>query len=297
MLDNFAYEVDRFGHIPNGNRTYYLSRSQPPFFALMVELAAQKEGEAAYKRWLPQLRKEHAYWMRGAEALRPGQAAANVVRLADGDLLNRYWDDEDTPRPESYLQDLATAQAAPGRPPAEVWRDLRAAAESGWDFSSRWFGDGATLATIRTTSIVPVDLNALLHGLERTIAKGCAATHDSVCAKRFEERARQRAGAIERHLWNSKGWYADYDWQQRRLRDSRSAAMLYPALRRARLEGSREALRARCAPPSARCCARAASPPRRSAPASNGTRPTAGPRCSGSRRRPLAATSGPRSPG
>jgi alpha,alpha-trehalase len=228
MLDNFAYEIDRFGHIPNGNRTYYLSRSQPPFFALMVELAAQKEGDAAWKRWLPQLRKEHAYWMRGAEALRPGQAAANVVRLVNGDLLNRYWDDEDTPRPESYLQDLATAQQASGRPATEVWRDLRAAAESGWDFSSRWFGDGTNLATIRTTSIVPVDLNALLHGLERTIAKGCAATRDTVCAKRFEGLARQRAAAIERHLWHAKGYYADYDWQRRHLRDDRSAAMLYP---------------------------------------------------------------------
>jgi alpha,alpha-trehalase len=228
MLDNFAYEIDRFGHIPNGNRTYYLSRSQPPFFALMVELAAQKEGDAAWRRWLPALRKEHAYWMRGADALRPGQATANAVRLADGALLNRYWDDEDTPRPESYMQDLATAQAARGRPAAEVWRDLRAAAESGWDFSSRWFGDGAELATIRTTAIVPVDLNALMHGLERTIAKGCAATHDDVCAKRFDELAQRRAAAIDAHLWNAKGWYADYDWQRRQLREDRSAAMLYP---------------------------------------------------------------------
>ena len=38
MLDNFAYLIDQFGHIPNGNRTYYLSRSQPPFFASMINL-------------------------------------------------------------------------------------------------------------------------------------------------------------------------------------------------------------------------------------------------------------------
>jgi alpha,alpha-trehalase len=228
MLDNFAYEIERFGHIPNGNRTYYLSRSQPPFFALMVELAAQKEGDAALKRWLPALRKEHAYWMRGADALRPGQAAANAVRLPDGTLLNRYWDDEDTPRPESYMQDLATAQQARGRPPAEVWRDLRAAAESGWDFSSRWFGDSATLATIRTTAIVPVDLNSLLYELERAIAKGCTAARDAACTKRFDDLSRRRAAAIESHLWHPGGYYADYDWQRRRLRDDRSAAMLYP---------------------------------------------------------------------
>ncbi|WP_039566026.1 trehalase family glycosidase, partial [Ralstonia solanacearum] len=152
MLDNFAYQINQFGHIPNGNRTYYLSRSQPPFFALMVELAASKEGEAAYTRYLAPLRKEYAYWMRGAAGTAPGQATSNVVVLPDGTVLNRYWDDEATPRPESYLQDVTTAQQAPERPAAEVWRDLRAAAESGWDFSSRWFGDNATLATIRTTS-------------------------------------------------------------------------------------------------------------------------------------------------
>jgi alpha,alpha-trehalase len=228
MLDNFAYEIDQFGHIPNGNRNYYLSRSQPPFFALMVELAARAEGSAPYRRYLPELRKEHAYWMRGEDTTPPGEASDNVVVLADGTVLNRYWDDLDTPRPESYLQDVTTARQAAGRPSAEVWRDLRAAAESGWDFSSRWFGDDATLATIRTTAIVPVDLNSLLYTLEKTIAKGCAVTRDFACTVRFARRATERAAAINRVLWHPDGFYADYDWQLHRLRDNRSAAMLYP---------------------------------------------------------------------
>ena len=228
MIENFASEIDRFGHIPNGNRSYYLSRSQPPFFALMVELAAAQEGNAVLQRWLPEMRQEHAYWMHGADTLRPGQAAARVVRLADGSLLNRYWDDEDTPRPESYRQDVETAKLAPGRPPAEVWRDLRAAAESGWDFSSRWFGDGRSLATIRTTAIVPVDLNALMVELEHAIAKGCALAADKACAAQFDGLAKRRVAAIERHLWHADGYYADYDWRLARLRDEPSAAMLYP---------------------------------------------------------------------
>ena len=228
MLANFAYEIDTWGHIPNGNRSYYLSRSQPPFFALMVELAAAQEGDAVLQRWLPEMRQEHAYWMRGAETLKPGHATARVVRLADGALLNRYWDDEDTPRPESYLQDVETAKKAPDRSPAEVWRDLRAAAESGWDFSSRWFGDGKSLSTIRTTAIVPVDLNALMVELEHAIAKGCALAADKACAAQFDGLARHRVAAIEHHLWNAGGYYADYDWRLARLRDEPSAAMLYP---------------------------------------------------------------------
>jgi alpha,alpha-trehalase len=228
MIENFASEIDRFGHVPNGNRSYYLSRSQPPFFALMVELAAAHEGDAVLARWLPQMRKEHAYWMRGADTLRPGQAAANVVRLSDGALLNRWWDDEDTPRPESWLQDVQTARQAPQRPQAEVWRDLRAAAESGWDFSSRWFGDGRTIATIRTTAIVPVDLNALMVELERAIGKGCTLARDQACAAEFDGLARRRVAAIERHLWHPGGYYTDYDWRLGKLRDGKTAAMLYP---------------------------------------------------------------------
>ena len=228
MIENFASEIDRFGHIPNGNRSYYLSRSQPPFFALMVELAAAKEGDAVLARWLPEMRKEHAYWMRGADTLAPGEAGANAVRLADGALLNRWWDDADTPRPESYTQDVQTAQQAPDRAPADVWRDVRAAAESGWDFSSRWFGDGRSMATIRTTAIVPVDLNALMVELEHAIAKGCAVAADKACVAQFDGLARRRVAAIERHLWNPGGYYADYDWRLGKLRDARTAAMLYP---------------------------------------------------------------------
>src|SRR5262245_30790956 len=55
MVDNFAGLIDRYGHIPNGSRSYYLSRSQPPFFAAMVELQAAHDGEAVILRHLPQL--------------------------------------------------------------------------------------------------------------------------------------------------------------------------------------------------------------------------------------------------
>jgi alpha,alpha-trehalase len=139
MTDNFAYLIDTFGHVPNGNRTYYLSRSQPPMFALMVGLCEACGGQRA-QQYLPQLLREHAYWMDGAERLRPGQAWRRVVALQGGALLNRYWDDRDTPREESWREDVAAAAQA-DRPAAEVYRDLRAAAESGWDFSSRWLRD------------------------------------------------------------------------------------------------------------------------------------------------------------
>src|SRR5688500_16777323 len=62
MIANFAWLIDQYGHIPNGNRSYYLSRSQPPFFAAMIELAAAKEGKEIYAKYLPQLEREYAFW-------------------------------------------------------------------------------------------------------------------------------------------------------------------------------------------------------------------------------------------
>ncbi|MDE1169167.1 MAG: alpha,alpha-trehalase TreA [Pseudomonas sp.] len=229
MVDNFAYMIDTYGHIPNGNRTYYLSRSQPPFFAYMVELEARIEGDQAYRRYLPQLQKEYAYWMQGSQTLKPGEAGAHVVRLADGSLFNRYWDASATPRQESWSQDVKTAEQAPQRPKEEVWRDLRAGAESGWDFSSRWMGDPKNLASIRTTAIVPVDLNSLMYHLERTIATACEKTANAPCTQAYGKRAEQRREAIERHLFDERsGYYVDYDWQRNQQRPALTAAALFP---------------------------------------------------------------------
>lgn len=226
MLENFAALIDRWGHIPNGNRSYYLSRSQPPFFSHMVELEARSDPQVLV-RHLPQLKREHAWWMDGAEGLADGQARRRVVRMPDGALLNRYWDDRDTPRPESFMQDRETA-ARSARPQAEVWRDLRAGAESGWDFSSRWLDDPMRLDSIRTTAIVPVDLNSLLHHLERSIARGCRLAGDSGCAADYTRLANARQVAIDAWLWNTAGYYADYDWQRAAPRDHLTAAALFP---------------------------------------------------------------------
>jgi alpha,alpha-trehalase len=229
MLDDFAYEIDRYGHIPNGSRSYQLSRSQPPFFASMLELAAESGGDAVFKQYLPQLRREHAFWMAGSAELANGSAQRRVVRLADGTLLNRYWDDRDTPRPEAYANDVATAAAASGRAHNEVYRELRAAAESGWDFSSRWLADGQTLSSIRVTAIVPVDLNSLLYRLELVIARACEAAQDRACVDMFSELARKRAAAIERYLWHDAGYYyTDYDWVNARACDDVTAAAAFP---------------------------------------------------------------------
>jgi alpha,alpha-trehalase len=228
MIDNFAWLIDTYGHVPNGNRTYYLSRSQPPFFAAMVALAAQRDGEALYGKYLPQLQREYQFWMEGAATLARGAAHRRVVRLVDGTVLNRYWDDRAVPRDEAWREDEATARAA-RRPAGEVYRNLRAAAESGWDFSSRWLADGKTLATIRTVDFLPVDLNSLMYQLEVSLSRGFAAQGDTASSTRLRALADQRATAMNRVFWNEKrGAFTDYVWTERRASDAVTAAGLYP---------------------------------------------------------------------
>ena len=125
MVKNFAFLIDRYGHIPNGSRSYYISRSQPPFFALMVELLAGIKGDSVYKQFLPQLEKEYGFWMLGSTKIKAGQSSARVMKLNDGSILNRYWDDNATPRQESYREDIETAEKS-GRNKAEMYRHLRA---------------------------------------------------------------------------------------------------------------------------------------------------------------------------
>lgn len=227
MVDNFADLIDRYGHVPNGARTYYLSRSQPPVFFLMVGLLDHQPAKA-YARYLPALKREHAFWMRGSQGLRPGQAAEHVVAMPDGALLNRYWDGQDTPRDESYREDVELARAS-GRPAPALYRDIRAGAESGWDFSSRWLADGRSLSTIETTAIVPVDLNSLLYGLETAIAQGCGQAADRACAETFGEMAARRKAAVRRWLWTPRdGAFSDYNWRRGAPTGRLSAATLYP---------------------------------------------------------------------
>jgi alpha,alpha-trehalase len=228
MVRDFAYLIDTYGHVPNGARTYYLSRSQPPFFFAMVELLSRDDPGAAFARYLPELKREYEFWMQGARGLRRGGAHRRVIAMADGSVLNRYWDDRDTPRDESYREDTELARTS-GREAPQLFRHIRAAAESGWDFSSRWFADGHTRATIDTTDIVPIDLNSLLFGLENAIHLGCQHRAEAACAREFAARAAARHAAIDRYLWDaSSGAYFDYRWTQPARGTELSAATLYP---------------------------------------------------------------------
>jgi alpha,alpha-trehalase len=233
MLDNFAHLVATVGHVPNGNRTYYLGRSQPPYLAAMVALYASTTDKTHALRYLGALETEHAFWMDGANRLAPGTAWRRVVRLPNGAVLNRYWDDIPEPRPESFREDYAIGQTVPAARREALYRNFRAAAESGWDFSSRWMRDPKDLRTLEVTDLAPIDLNSLLYFAEREIAaqRRCrGAAGDAAVAEHFDSLASARRVALMAVAFDSvDGWFYDVRWRTaERVRDRPTLAALVP---------------------------------------------------------------------
>ena len=214
MVKNFADLIDTVGYIPNGNRTYFVSRSQPPFFSLMVDLLAQLKGEEILITYLPFLEKEYQFWM--------SPDSNRVVQVGDY-WMNRYYDNKDFPREESYAEDVALKGIF-----SQPMLHLRAACESGWDFSSRWFADGKSLEQIRTADILPVDLNCLMYHLEKVIFRAHQISGDEINMEKYFKLSNRRAEAINTIFYNNTiGAFVDVvkeEGQSSQL----TLAMLYP---------------------------------------------------------------------
>jgi alpha,alpha-trehalase len=203
------------------------------------------------------LEKEYQYWMEGADKIQNGTAFKRVVRLEDGSLMNRYWDESTAPRQESYKEDIETAEKAVQRMlmvskfkneaaqkkaeqalRVEMYQHLRAGAASGWDFSSRWFSDPNDISTIEVTSYVPVDLNSLLYQAELnlklayTLLPGNTPTEiakKSSMASLYDRNAQARKKAIDKYCWNeAKGMYADYHFVKKQSSDAVTLAAMFP---------------------------------------------------------------------
>ena len=228
MIGNFAYLIDKYGFIPNGTRTYYLTRSQPPFFSLMIDLLAKDEGEKVIVKYQPELLKEYAFWMKGAEKLKPGQAYRNVVCMPGGEIMNRYWDESDKPREESFKKDV-NAEKLTKEKPEDFYRNIRAAAESGWDFSTRWMDTTGKLETIQTTFIIPVDLNCLIYHLELSVAQSYRLQGNIDKCNFYLTKATVRKKAIQKYSWSEKnGWFMDYNWKLKHTTPNETLAGVFP---------------------------------------------------------------------
>jgi alpha,alpha-trehalase len=230
MARNFAHLIDLFGFIPNGNRYYYTERSQPPFFCSLVKLLEDDNRVSSIAEFLPQLQKEYGYWTRGKSTLSESvRASFKSVMLPDGSVLNRYYAQGDTPRPESYWEDHQLCKKVGPVSPAAFYRNIRSAAESGWDFSSRWFANNKTIETIHTTDVIPVDLNCILYDMEVNLARWYDALDKQQQAETMRDAAARRKKAIQANCWSEiAGYYFDLSRTTGQPTETWSLAGVYP---------------------------------------------------------------------
>ncbi|XP_060206752.1 probable trehalase isoform X2 [Lycium barbarum] len=207
IVTNLISLIDQYGYVLNGARAYYTNRSQPPVLAGMIVDIYNQTGDLDLVRGsLPALLKEYHFWSSGIHRV--------TIQDAQGSnhSLSRYYAMWNTPRPEASTIDKKTATKLPNIcEKREFYRDLASAAESGWDFSSRWMRNESDLTTTSTTSILPVDLNVFLLKMEIDIVFLANIIGESSVVAQFTEASQNRQKAINCIFWHAEmGQWLDY---------------------------------------------------------------------------------------
>ncbi|MGA9118865.1 MAG: trehalase family glycosidase [Bacteroidota bacterium] len=243
MVDNFVYEIEQYGKILNANRTYYLTRSQPPFLTSMALAVYERLPQNAHsKQWLARAMEAAIHEYKDVWTNKDHETSIG---------LSRYFDPGLGPPPEvepGRYDAVFTAYAKRHNMTAQgfehayqsgiihdaeldkFFTDDRSMRESGHDASYRLLNDCAELAT--------VDLNSLLYKIESDLAQtirsvfgGTLTLHDGTTERSapWEARAKQRKQLLTKYLWNEeRGMFFDYDIVQRKQISYVSATTLFP---------------------------------------------------------------------
>jgi alpha,alpha-trehalase len=238
MVDNFIYEIEHYGTILNANRTYYLTRSQPPFLTTMILGVYRKTPDRAWlASTLPAIESYYRFWTTGQH-------------IVPETGLSRYWDYGEGPAPEvlsderdergrthyDRVREFYRTQKVTDYDLAQYYdreRDTltplfykgdRSMRESGFDPSNR-FGP----FSIDIIHYVPVCLNSLLYQMEVDTAEILTALGDTSGADMWRTRAATRKDRINALLWDQDaGLYFDYSFQTKRRRAYEFATTFYP---------------------------------------------------------------------
>ena len=232
MLENFVELVKTHGFVPNGGRIYYLNRSQPPFLSLMVSEYWKKTNDTDFLlKVLPYLEKEYEFWMKNRTVM-----VDKSHSFQESYTLNRYATPMGYPRPESYWNDVETMEKSGIRNESEqkaLYAHIASAAESGWDFSSRWFKysgkQAMTMMSIKTRDIIPVDLNAILCKVEMSLMQFYKVAGNGAKQRKYEQAHQKRVKTIKDVFWSKshKQWL-DFDIQAKKHRSHFYVSNIFP---------------------------------------------------------------------
>ncbi len=238
MADNFRYEVREYGKVLNANRTYYLTRSQPPFLTQMLLGVYAKTHD---RKWLedsvPLLEKYYSFWTTEPH-LTPETGLSRYYDLGEGhapevvsaernaagqthyDLVKQYFKTHEiTDYDVSQYYDRKTDELS-----MLFYKGDRSMRESGFDPSNR-FGP----FNIDIIHYDPVCLNSLLYLMETQTGDILHELGRDADATAWRKRAQDRAERINRLMWDAKdGLYYDYDFVHRRVRHYPFLTTFYP---------------------------------------------------------------------
>ena len=238
MTDNFLYQIDHYDKILNANRTYYLSRSQPPFLTQMILNVYRKQHDIEWLRsTVPAIEKYYRFW-------------TEEPHLTKQTNLSRYYDLGDGPAPEvlsgerddkgrdhyDLVKDYYRTHAVNDYELSQYYdkekdqlTDLfykgdRSMRESGFDPSNR-FGP----FNIDIIHYDPVCLNSLLYLMEMDTGEILRIIGRAREARDWTKRAEERKQRINRLMWDEKdGLYYDYNFAKKELRRYPFVTTFYP---------------------------------------------------------------------
>jgi alpha,alpha-trehalase len=238
MTDNFLYEIEHYGTVLNANRTYYLSRSQPPFLTRMILGVFEKTKDEAWLRsTVPAIESHYRFW-------------TSEPHLVPETGLSRYYDFGDGPAPEVLSDEVDEKgrthydrvreyykshevtdydlslyyDKARDRLTDLFYKGDRSMRESGFDPSNRFGPFSADIV-----HHVPVCLNVLLYRMEQDMAQVERILGDEAVATVWQARASKRHGLIDKYLWDpDAGLYFDYNFKTGRRRTYEFATTFYP---------------------------------------------------------------------
>ncbi|XP_068635435.1 probable trehalase isoform X2 [Aristolochia californica] len=201
IVYNLISLIDAYGHVLNCARTYCTNRS-----AMVFDIYRRTGDLELVRRSLPSLLKEHHFWNSGIHEV--------TITDAQGvrHTLSRYYAMWNKARPESATIDKETASSIHDASEKKyVFRQIASTAESGWDFSTRWMRNSSDLATLATTSIIPVDLNAYILKMETVISFFARIVGENSTAVKFSRASHSRQAAMHSIFWNpKKSQWLDY---------------------------------------------------------------------------------------
>ncbi len=264
MVENFFYEIENYGAILNANRTYYFTRSQPPFLSSMIrEVYEHPAGKPLSKAWLAKAygyaQRDYALWtspihragdtgLARYEDIGTGPVPEmaddsnyypDVIRwlLAHADVHTDYLvsapDDPTASQAAELAQTscgieaskvCARAYVEGHRLSSDFYKGDRAMRESGFDPSFR-FGPFSG----STDHYAPVCLNSLLYKYERDMAHFARLLGRGIEAAQWERRAANRRDAMNKYLWNpTTGMFYDYDFTTHQISRYNYITAFYP---------------------------------------------------------------------